>query len=446
MYSNITHDVITCNGNIIKGENRAVFICDDEKPSGLRGIIRNVTDKLRIEEALLQLQKMETTGTLISGLTHDFNNILGGITGPLSLLLHSMSKHGRPGEDELKLHLNTMNESVRRAVDLVQQLVFLSRREAPNLVPVDISISLDHIVRICSSAFDKNVKIIKRIPDGECLVKADPTQLEQMLLNLCINANHAMTIMRAPDEPWGGKLTLAVNKIDADEHFTTFHPEAADGDYCKISVTDTGVGMENNSISKIFIPFYTTKERGSGTGLGLAMVYNILQHHKGFIDVYSEPGTGSTFNLYIPMFTDKEIDASIKPQLIIPRGEGTILVADDDESIRLTARLMLERCGYTVITASDGEEALQMYMANPVEIKAVLLDLVMPRMSGENVFRELQKINPDVRVLLASGMLNDDRVEKISVNEGCLFIQKPYSFENLAGAIYDLLNETVWTI
>ena len=436
----MTHDLVTETGSILKAENRAVFIFDNEAPSGLRGIIRDVTDKLRTEEALLQLQKMETIGTLTAGLAHDFNNILGGITGPLSLLLHSIKKHGSPDPEELDLHLNTMNESVRRAADLVQQLVFISRREAPNLVPLNISTSVEHIIRICSSAFDKSIEIIKDIPEGGIMIKGDPTQLEQMLLNIFINANHAMTIMRNPGEPGGGKLTISISRINTDEHFIAIHPDSADSSYWVISINDTGVGMNSDTISKVFIPFFTTKERGSGTGLGLAMVYNIVRHHNGFINVYSEPGSGTTVNLYIPVLDDKEKDTSTRINPVIPRGEGTILVVDDEESIRLTARLMFERCGYTVITASNGEEALSIYNMDSGRIKAVVLDLVMPRMSGEQVYRELVKINPEVRVLLASGMLNDDRVEKMSVYEHCMFIQKPYTFENLAGAIHSLIN------
>lgn len=436
----MTHEVITKNGTILKGENRAVFICDDESPSGLRGIVRDVTDKLRTEEALLQLQKMETIGTLIAGLTHDFNNILGGITGPLSLLFNSIQKNGVLHTEELDLHLTTIKESVRRAINLVQQLVLISRRESAHLVPVDIHSSIDHVIRICSSAFDKNIEIVKRLPDGAAMAKGDPTQLEQMLLNICINANHAMTMMRGPDDPPGGKLIIAVSRINADEHFASIHPDAVEGPYWNISITDTGVGMSSDILSKIFIPFYTTKERGSGTGLGLAMAYNIIRLHSGFIDVYSEPGSGTTFNLFIPELTDNDQDISSKIEPVIPRGEGIILIADDEESIRLTAKLMLQRCGYTVLTASDGEDALKVYREFREKIKGVVLDLVMPRMSGEQVYIELKKINPEVKVLLASGMLNDDRIEKLSVNEGCLFIQKPYTFENLAGEVYNLLN------
>ena len=436
----MTHEVIRKNGNLLKGENRAVFICDNEIPSGLRGIIRDVTDKLRTEEALLQLQKMETIGTLIAGLTHDFNNILGGISGPLSLLFHSIRKNSAPRPEELDLHLNTIKESVRRAADLVQQLVFISRRESTHLIPIDIITSINHVTTICSSAFDKNIEITKRLPDGEALIKGDPTQLEQMLLNICINANHAMTFMRDQDEPHGGKLIIEASRINADEHFTIVHPDAVEGPYWNISITDTGVGMDSDTLSKIFIPFYTTKERGSGTGLGLAMAYNIIRIHRGFIDVYSEPGSGTTFNLYIPLIEDKDRDLPSENEQAIPRGEGTILIADDEESIRLTARLMLQRCGYTVLTASDGVEALKIYNENSDRIKAVVLDLVMPRMSGEQVYQELIRINPEIKILLASGMLNDDRIEKLSVNEGCPFIQKPYTFANLAGAVYNLLN------
>lgn len=175
--------------------------------------------------------------------------------------------------------------------------------------------------------------------------------------------------------------------------------------YWNISVTDTGVGMDSDTLSKIFIPFLYNQGERIGTGLGLAMVYNIIRLHNGFINVYSEPGSGTTFNLFIPESADKDNDSSSKAEPVIPRGEGIILIADDEESIRLTAKLMLQRCGYTVLTASDGEDALKVYREFREKIKGVVLDLVMPRLSGEQVYIELKKINPEIKILLASGML-----------------------------------------
>ena len=239
----------------------------------------------------------------------------------------------------------------------------------------------------------------------------------------------------------GGRLVLSVEKIYSDDHFMAVHPEARDSYYWKLSVSDTGVGMDSNIVSKIFIPFFTTKQRGMGTGLGLAMVYNIVKHHRGFIDVYSEPGLGTTFSVFLPVRGEQEEAAAVSRKVPVVKGSGLILVADDEEAIRLTARMMLEKCGYDVITAVDGADAVRVYGERAGEIKLVVLDLLMPAMSGEAAAMELRKLNPDVKILLASGMIHDERAERIASDEKCIFIQKPYTLEAFTRAVHDLIND-----
>ncbi|NLV68537.1 MAG: response regulator [Spirochaetes bacterium] len=435
-----THDIRKKDGGVFTGENRAVFIYNESGMSGLRGIIRDVTEKLKTEESLLQIQKMETIGTLVACLAHDFNNILAGITGPLSMIRYAMEKHGSIDADDFKVYLETMNESSRRAVDLVQQLVNLSRKDSVSLATVDLAQSLNHVIRICSSAFDKSIEIVSSIPGHPVMIMADTTQIEQMLLNLCINGSHAMTIMRHEGERYGGRLVLEVKKIFTDEHFMALHPEAKESSYWKLSVSDTGVGMDSSTVSKIFIPFFTTKGRGTGTGLGLAMVYNIVKHHRGFIDVYSEPGMGTTFSVFLPPIEVHEQSAAVSSGPQILKGSGLILVADDEEAIRLTARMMLEKCGYEVLTAVNGADAVKIYAEHGAQIKLVVLDLLMPGMSGEAAAMELRKINPDVKILLASGMIHDERADRLASDDKCIFMQKPYTFEALSRAVHDLDN------
>ncbi len=436
-----THEIFKKGGGSFTGENRAVFVYNQSGVSGLRGIIRDVTEKLKTEEALLQVQKMETIGTLVAGLAHDFNNILAGITGPLSIIHYTIEKHGSIDADDFNIYLDTMNESSRRAVDLVQQLVNLSRKDTITLIPVDLVHSLKHAVRICSSAFDKSIEIAAKVPDHPVMVMGDTTQIEQMLLNLCINSSHAMTIMRPEGQKQGGRLVISVDEIYSDEHFMAIHPESKDIRYWRISVSDTGVGMDSNTVSKIFIPFFTTKQRGTGTGLGLAMVYSIVKHHRGFIDVYSEKGTGTTFSVFLPVLGEHEDVVPVHSREPVPSGSGLVLVADDEESIRLTARMMLEKCGYDVIAAVDGEHAVNLYREHAADVKLVVLDLLMPRMSGETAAMELKKINPDVKILLASGMIHDERADRLAADDKCIFIQKPYTFETLSRAVYDLDND-----
>ncbi|HPS58226.1 MAG TPA: ATP-binding protein [Spirochaetota bacterium] len=436
-----THDICKKDGGSFSGENRAVFIYNENGVSGLRGIIRDVTEKIKTEEALLQVQKMETIGTLVAGLAHDFNNILAGITGPLSMIRYTIEKQGSIDADDFNVYIETMNESSRRAVDLVQQLVNLSRKDSIALVPVDLVHSLKHVIRICTSAFDRNIEIVANIPEHPVMVMGDTTQVEQMLLNICINGNHAMTIMRPLGDIRGGRLVLSVDEIQPDEHFMAVHPEAKDVYYWRVSVSDTGVGMDSSIVSKIFIPFFTTKQRGTGTGLGLAMVYNIVKHHRGFVDVYSEPGMGTTFSIFLPELDKQEEAAAVSRNVPVVMGDGLILVADDEEAIRLTARMMLEKCGYDVITAVDGQDAVRVYGEHAGNVKAVILDLLMPKMSGEVAAMELRKLNPDVKILLASGMIHDERADRIASDYKCVFIQKPYTFEVFSRAVYNLIND-----
>jgi CheY-like chemotaxis protein len=264
--------------------------------------------------------------------------------------------------------------------------------------------------------------------------------MEQVLLNLCINGIHAMTIMRGEDV-WGGVLTIAIDKVVVDPVFQKRHPEAIGPLYWKVSVSDTGIGMDTKTAAKIFDPFFTTKEQGRGTGLGLAMVYNIVRQVQGFIDVYSEPGHGSTFSVYLPLLVREGISApAATDPLAICRGEGVVLVVDDDMRVREMAENILEIVGYTVLTAENGKEGVERYQQHQADIKAVLLDMAMPVMSGREAFVEMKKINPDVKVLLASGFRKDDRVEEIlglGIKE---FLQKPYTLAGLARAMKKVID------
>jgi len=435
-----TYKILQKNNGFIFGESSTVIIYDENNHlTGLRGSIRDVTEKLALEETLAQSQKMETIGTLAGGLAHDFNNILSGIIGTLSIIKYDM-KHGiYIDHEEFEQYIDTIDQSSHRASDMVQQLLTLAHKENISHSTVDLTVIINHIKKICNNTFDKSIEIFTDIPEGQLPVFADATQLEQVLLNLCVNASHAMTFMRQKEEPHGGKLIISVEKIIADKHFCKTRREAKEISYWKLSVGDSGVGIDNNTLSKIFIPFFSTKEKGRGTGLGLAMVYNIVHHFDGFIEVYSEVGTGSTFNLYLPVLsTDDMITRSIQ-KFLIPKGEGTILIVDDEDLVRSTAKSILTKCGYTVLTATNGENGVEIYNEYKHEIKAVLLDLVMPKKSGEKAYLEMKKINPQVKVLLSSGFRQDERVD-LAISYGISgFIQKPYTLEKLSQAVYNLI-------
>ena len=399
----------------------------------------DITELEHKEHQLRQAQKMESVGTLAGGLAHDFNNVLAGILGNLSLLQYKLDHN--PADLsvlEIREYLDRMESAGQRAVDMVRQLLTLSRKQQTDLVPVDLNLSLKHVREIGENTFDKSVQVIGHPSEVPAYVLADTTEMEQVLLNLCINAVHAMTIMRE-DTHWGGILTVAIEKIIVDPVFQRKHPEATCSAYWRVSVCDTGVGMDTTTAAKIFDPFFTTKEQGRGTGLGLAMVYNIVHQQHGFIDVYSEPGIGSTFNVYLPVLVREGEFPSTSQHSKIVHGEGLILVVDDDELVRSMAEEVLQAVGYTVLTATNGREGVDLYRQHQARIRAVLLDMAMPVMSGREAFIEMQKINPGVKVLLASGFRKDNRVEEILRLGVKDFLQKPYTITNLALAIKQVI-------
>ena len=411
-----------------------------DKPSFVI-VLHNVTDLEVKERQLRQSQKMETVGNLAGGLAHDFNNVLGGIIGTISLFKYKSTKSADIPKPEIEKYFNTMEEAANRASDMVQHLLSLTRKQELSFTPTDLNATIKSIVKICKNTFDKGIDIETNYFKEKAVTYADPTQMEQSLLNLCINAAHAMTIMREDVGKYGGILNISLRKIQADKHFRRVHPEAADPEYWDICVSDTGVGMDPKTVTRIFDPFFTTKREGTGTGLGLAMVYNIIKRHKGVIDVYSQEGTGTTFHIYLPVFKGSFIEDDLLKKEEIRRGEGVVLVVDDEEVMRQTARSILMECGYTVLLAENGLEAIEIYRDYKDDIKAVLLDMVMPKMSGRQTYIELANIDEKVKVLLVSGFKLDHRVESILRLGVKGFIQKPYTLKTLANRLHRLIYE-----
>jgi len=399
--------------------------------------IEDVTDLRRIDEQLRQAQKMETVGNLAGGLAHDFNNVLSGIVGTVSLIKHLMTKDNILNE-KFSNYIDIIDRSGKRAAEMVQQLLTLSRRYEVAMKPLDLNNSLRNVMQICHNTFDKSIEIIADFAQGKAIINGDPSQVEQVLLNLCVNASHAMTIMRAPGDKHGGNLSVSIRHIKADVYFCSVHPEAKPGSYWMISHSDTGVGMDEDTLRNIFDPFFTTKERDQGTGLGLAMVYSIIHHHHGFIDVYSERGIGSTFNVYFPEIEEGEETELSGSESVIEKGEGTILVIDDEDIVRLMAENILIECGYNVIAAENGRAGVDLYRNRHNIIDAVLLDMAMPGMSGKEVYAELKNINPEVKVLLASGFRQDYRVDEVMKLGVTGFIQKPYSLSELSRKVKEI--------
>jgi len=404
-------------------------------------MINNVTEIELKEQQLRQSQKMETVGTLAGGLAHDFNNVLGGIIGTISLYKYKISMNRKVSNDEIEKYFSTIEDSANRASDLVQHLLSLTRKQELSFAPTNLNNIIKNTIKICKNTFDKSIDINAAFAYENAMTNADSTQIEQSLLNLCINASHAMTIMRKEGEPVGGKLTIKLDKRSVDKHFLDLHPgNELEEFYWRISVQDTGIGMSSQTLTKIFDPFFTTKTDGKGTGLGLAMVYNIIKQHKGYIDVYSQEGIGTTFAIYLSILRSETGEKSvIVTQEEIMQGEGLILVVDDEEVMRNTAKSILEECGYDVLLTRDGEEGVKVYKQYKEKIRAVVMDMVMPKMSGKQAYLEMKKIDKDVKVLLASGFKQDARVESILELGVKDFIQKPFTLGKLANSLNRVL-------
>lgn len=383
-------------------------------------------EKKKLEEQLFQAQKMESIGRLAGGIAHDFNNILTGIMGYAELLKIQFSEANSKEEHAAGVIL----KGIERAANLTKQLLGFARGGKYNPIPLKVNEVIEETVNVSEKIFEKKIALTYLFEENIDTIEADRHQLEQVLTNLIINARDAM--------PKGGVLAFKTENVFIDKFFIQRFSEFKPGNYVKISITDTGIGMTEEIQKHIFEPFFTTKAESKGTGLGLATVYGIVKSHNGHVSVYSEPGKGTTFSLYFPA-SDKKI-VEIKKEFNIIKGEATILVVDDEESIRSMAAEMLDMLGYKVLTAADGREAVDIFKEQKNEIDLVLLDMIMPNMAGKETYRELKKITPDVKVLLASGYSQNDKTKEI-LDEGVLgFVQKPFGISVLSKMISETLN------
>ena len=384
-----------------------------------------LTEKKKLESQLQQAQKMESIGTLAGGIAHDFNNLLMGIQGRTSLML--MNKDSSYSDFE---HLKGIEDYVESAADLTRQLLGFARSGKYNVKPTDIN----EMINKSSGMFGrtkKEIDIHRKYQKDVWTIETDRGQIEQVLMNLYVNAWQAM--------PGGGDLFVQTENISLDEDYIKpFSIEP--GRYVKISITDTGVGMDKATREKIFEPFFTTKEMGRGTGLGLASAYGIIKNHSGFINVYSEKGEGTTFNIYLPA-SEKEIIEEKKLPEDLLRGSETVLLVDDEDMIIDVGEQLLEKMGYTVLIARSGKEAIGIYKKNKDKIDIVLLDMIMPDMSGSDTFDSLKKINPGIKVLLSSGYSINGQATEI-LERGCDgFIHKPFNMKQLSRKLREILDK-----
>lgn len=438
------------DGTIFPVEIKVSFLRDENKnPIGTVGITRDITDRVKahkekenIQSQLSQAQKMEAIGTLVGGLAHDFNNVLGGIIGSFDLLKLYLDKENLINREEIESYISLGMESSKRSIDLIKQLLTLSKKHDLSLTTVDINKSLKHILVLCKNSFSKNISLDFQISEGNLYILAEAVQIEQVLLNLCINAAHAMTIMRGDNEAQGGILSVNGNEIISDGTLLKKHSECAA--YLKwvcVRIKDTGIGIQPDIAERIFEPFYSTKKQEEGTGLGLSISYSIVKQHRGFIDVESEPGKGSIFSIYLPAHESgtEDITARKKPAPFI-KGSGTILIIDDEQFIVNVVRGILCDCGYQVLSSSNPDKGIAIFRESHAEISAVILDLSMPGRSGIEVFQEMKKIKPSVKAILTSGMLDDEMKNKAAGLGINYFLHKPFNGVELSSAIEEIIN------
>jgi PAS domain S-box-containing protein len=395
--------------------------------TGLVGISRDVTEFTRLQEQLQQAQKMEAIGQLTGGIAHDFNNVLQAITGYCEVLTLRL-----PDEENLK-YVAEITKAAHRAAALTAQLLAFSRKQIlrPQIVNTKDLIRSMHMM--LERVIGEDIELRTLIDPNTGNFLADPGQMEQILLNLAVNARDAM--------PLGGKLTIETESRTFDEAYVHDHPGAKVGEYVRIAVSDTGVGMDQETLLHLYEPFFTTKEIGKGTGLGLATVYGIVKQSEGYINCYSELGRGTTFTIYLPL-TIEGADKSLAsmPGTTAPRGTETILLVDDDSAVRSVTRITLEKAGYVVIEASGGDEALANVVARNTTVALLVTDVVMPRMGGKELARRLQEISPKVRVLYASGYTTNVISHHGILEAGVDYLQKPFSSFEFLTKVREILD------
>lgn len=386
---------------------------------------RQEEERRRLEQRFLQAQKMEAVGTLAGGIAHDFNNLLMAIQGNVSLMLLEL-----PEDHPHMERLEEIQEAVRNGAHLTKQLLGFARGGRYQLEPLDMNQVLEQTSAMFGRA-RKEITIHKRFQADLWSVEADRGQMEQVLMNLFVNAADAM--------PQGGELFLDTQNVVLDEDYLKPY-SMSPGRYVRISVTDSGIGMDEETLKYIFEPFFTTKTMDRGTGLGLATVYGIVKGHGGLITVYSTPGEGSTFHIYLPV-SSRQPGGELRLPKGVLRGTGKVLIVDDEETILKVSSHMLRALGYEVLTAKGGRKGIETYCRHAPEIDLVILDMIMPDMSGGEVFEALRKVNPQVRVLLSSGYAQNGRAREM-LAKGCLgFIQKPFTLAELSQRVKTALHE-----
>jgi signal transduction histidine kinase len=415
-------------GNELWVELTAVSILWRERPATLN-FLRDITEQRRLEVQFLQAQKMEAVGRLAGGIAHDFNNLLTIINTNAQLSLMDLKDW-----DPLKEKLESIQTAGGRAADLTRQLLAFSRRQVVEMKVIDLNALLQELEKMLTRVMGEDIELGTRLGKDLGRIKADPGQIEQIILNLVVNAKDAM--------PSGGKLTIETANMEMDQEYVHTHLEMKPGRYVMLSVSDTGVGMTPEVRERVFEPFFTTKEKGKGTGLGLSTVYGVVKQSGGYIWVYSERGQGTTFKIYLPR-VDEPLEEEVRKKVVkeeLPGGKETILVVEDEEEVRKLAVAILRKQGYRILEASNGGDAFLICEQGKEPVRLLLTDVVMPGLNGPELARRLRYFYPEMKVLFMSGYTDNGVLQQGVLDHGMFFLQKPFSVDGLTGKVRSVLD------
>jgi PAS domain S-box-containing protein len=420
----------------LASEGRVVWLRDIIRvirdPSGkarqLRGVIVDITERKQLEEEFRQAQKMEAVGRLAGGVAHDFNNLLTIITGYTQLLLERLAP-----SDPNREFVGQIQNAGERAAALTRRLLAFSRRQALVLEVLDLNGIVGNTEKMLRRLIGEDIELVTILPAGLSVVKADASQIEQVIINLAVNSRDAM--------PHGGKLIIETANIFLDQTYAQIHAAVKPGPYVMLAVSDTGTGMDSKTMAHIFEPFFTTKEKGKGTGLGLATVYGIVKQCEGYIWVYSEPGQGTSFKVYLPRAEEiKETLQSVEVPAATPHGSETVLLVEDEDGVRSLVRGILEAGGYKVLDANRPLKAWATSQQFEGPIHLLLTDVVMPQMNGPDLAEKLKMLRPNTKVLYMSGYTDGAILYHGVLQPGTPFLQKPFTPEVLAGKVREVLD------
>ncbi|EKD83281.1 MAG: PAS/PAC sensor hybrid histidine kinase, partial [uncultured bacterium] len=390
----------------------------------------DISERVKLNNQFLQAQKIESVGRLAGGVAHDFNNMLGVIIGYTEMAMEKM-----PPSEPLYASLKEIFNAASRSKEITRQLLAFARKQTISPQVLDLNTTVEGMLKMLRRLIGENVELTWKPCNGSCIVNMDPSQIDQILANLCVNSRDAITNV--------GEIIIETSLANIDQSCCDSNPGFMSGRFIKLSVKDSGCGMDQQTISQLFEPFFTTKEVGKGTGLGLATVFGIVKQNNGFIDVSSEPEKGSTFDIYLPCYSYAAGQNNIESSPEAPKGQGeTILIVEDELSLLKISKIMLEKLNYKVLTASSPNAGIRLAKERNGQISLLLTDVIMPEMSGRELARLLLKSFPKLKVMFMSGYTADVIAQQGVLEEGIQFIQKPFLITDLALKIHQTLHNT----